>query len=461
MDDDNSVATVTQHLRGLIEGQPAGARLPSVRAVMARHHVGPVTVQRAVARLASEGLVDARPGAGTFVAPRAEAAASHDYGWQAIALGPGRTSSDALNELTTVHPPSVTSLSGGYLPNELQPLALLASAIHRAARRPGVWDRMPIEGLEPLRSWFARQIDSDLQPHDVLICPGTQAAIAAALRALTAPGDAVLIESPTYVGAIAAARAAGVTLVPVPTDAHGARPELLAKAFAETGARVFYCQPTFANPTGVTLSSERRVDVLDSVRAAGGFVIEDDWARDFALDEAPPPPLVRADADGHVVYLRSLTKIAAPGLRIGAICARGAALNRLRAARTLDDFFVAGTLQETALQLVTSPAWARHQRATRNALIERRRALLEAIATHLPTCRVGHEPRGGLHVWLRLPDGASDLDVAARAARAGVIVSAGRHWFPAEPTGPFLRLSFVAKPHDLTRGVRLLAEILG
>jgi DNA-binding transcriptional MocR family regulator len=460
MNDDNSVTIVTQHLRGLIDRQAEGARLPSVRALMVRHHVGPATVQRAVARLVSEGLVDARPGAGTFVAPRRDASPEHDYGWQSTALGAGRASADALNELIAIHPSGVTSLSGGYLPAELQALPLLTPAVHRAVRRPGVWDRMPIEGLEPLRSWFARQIDGDLQAHDVLICPGTQGAIAAVFRALTAPGDAVLIESPTYVGAIAAAHAAGVTLVPVPTDAQGTHPDVLAKAFAESGARVFYCQPTYANPTGVTLSPERRQAVLDCVRAAGAFLIEDDWARDFGLDETAPPPLARTDRDGHVVYLRSLTKSAAPGLRIGAICARGAALARLRATRSLDDFFVAGTLQETALQLVTSPAWTRHLRATRAALVERRRTLLDAIATHLPTCSVPRAPRGGLHVWLRLPDGASDLDVAVRAARAGVIVSAGQLWFPAEPTAAFLRLSFVGKPADLAQGVRALAPIV-
>lgn len=428
---------------------------------MAKHRVGPGTVQRAVARLASEGLIDARPGAGTFVAARPEVTPTHDYGWQSLALGAGRASVDALNELIAMHPPSVISLSGGYLPAELQAPPLLTSAVHRAVRRPGVWDRMPIEGLEPLRHWFARQIDGDVQSHDVVICAGTQGAIASVFRALTVPGDAVLIESPTYLGAIATAQSAGVRLVPIPSDANGTNPDVLAKAFAESGARVFYCQPTYTNPTGATLSAERRQAVLDCVRAAGAFLIEDDWARDFGLDESAPPPLVRADRNGHVVYLRSLTKCAAPGLRIGAICARGAALARLKATRSLDDFFVSGTLQETALQLVTSPAWPRHLRATRAALIERRRALLDAIATHLPTCSVPRVPRGGLHVWLRLPDAASDLDVAARAARAGVIVSAGRLWFPAEPTGPFLRLSFVGKPNDLAQGVRTLATVIG
>ena len=122
----------------------------------------------------------------------------------------------------------------------------------------------------------------------------------------------------------------GLRPVPVPTDEHGVRPELLAGAFALTGARVFYCQPLYANPTGATLSADRREAVLEVVASAGAFLIEDDWARDLRIDGEAPPPLAASDPDGHVVYVRSLTKSAAPGLRVAAVSARGAAGARLQ-----------------------------------------------------------------------------------------------------------------------------------
>src|SRR5581483_88210 len=125
----------------------------------------------------------------------------------------------------------------------------------------------------------------------------------------------------------------------------GVRPDLLAEALRATGARVFYCQPTFANPHGATLAPERRAAVLQAVRDAGAFLIEDDWARDFALEPAPPP-LVADDRDGHVVYVRSLSKSATPGLRVGAIAARGPAASRLRARRLADALFVAAPMQQ-------------------------------------------------------------------------------------------------------------------
>jgi DNA-binding transcriptional MocR family regulator len=169
---------------------------------------------------------------------------------------------------------------------------------------------------------------------------------------------------------------------------------------------------------------------------------------------------VQADSDGHVVYIRSLTKTAAPSLRVAAIAARGAAMQRLRAIRTIDDFFVSGPIQEAALQLVTAPAWTRHLRALRAALRERRDALVAALGRAFGTASIPLVPRGGLHLWLRLPDEVSDLDLAARALSAKLLVSPGRHWFPAEPTGSFLRLSFsAAPPRILERAAARLAAL--
>ena len=209
------------------------------------------------------------------------------------------------------------------------------------------------------------------------------------------------------------------------------------------------------------LSGCRRAEVLAATARAGAFLIEDDWARDFTLDGDPPPLLAPEDRNGHVIYVRSLTKCAAPGLRVGAICAHGAALERLRAARLVDDFFVPGILQETALQLVSAPSWPRHLRSLRAALRIRRDAMAAALLRHLgPDC-VPALPAGGLHLWCRLPNGVSDTEVEQRAAARGILVSAGRHWHPAEPAGPFLRLSFAAaQPECVERTIAELADVV-
>jgi DNA-binding transcriptional MocR family regulator len=436
---------------------------------MARHRASPVTVQRALAQLAGEGLIVPRPGRGTFVAEHAApearrpARGAPDLGWQEVALADRPPLPAAsLDQLLAVPTPDAIPLSGGYLHADLQPLPALGSALARAARRPEAWGRLPVEGLEPLRAWFAREAGGHVRAHDVVVCPGGQPALATTFRAFSAPGEPVLVESPTYLGAIAAIRAAGLRAVPVPADEHGVRPELLASAFALTGARVFYCQPLHANPTGATLAPERRVAVLEAVAAAGAFLIEDDWARDLRIDGDAPPPLAADDPDGHVVYLRSLTKSAAPGLRVAAVSARGVAGARLKAARIIDDFFVSGPLQHATLELVSSPAWRRQHRTLRTALGERRDALVAALGEHLPEWQLAGVPAGGLHVWVRLPDGLDDVALTVRAAAAGVVVSPGRPWFAAEPPAPHLRLTYAgAAPAELAEGVRRLARAAG
>ena len=461
MPHDNADHRVTQALRAAALAAAPGDRLPSVRELMARHRASPVTVQRAVAALAAEGLVEPRPGRGTFVAERAPAPAAPDLSWQAVALGARAVDEAPLQELLAVPPPDAIPLSSGYLQTELQPLSVVGAALARAARRPGAWERGPVEGREELRAWFARAAGGALRAHDMVVCPGGQAALATAFRALTVPGDAVVVEAPTYVGAIIAARAAGLRVVPVPSDADGVRPDHLAAALRRTGARLVFSQPLYANPHGASLHPERRAAVLAALVDHGAFLIEDDWSRDLAIDGDPPPPLAADDREGHVIYLRSLTKSAAPGLRVAAIGARGAAGARLRGARIVDDFFVSGPLQEAALEIVSSPGWRRHRHRLRGELRVRRDALLRALGGHLPELAPSAVPAGGLHLWVALPEGTDDVAAATAAAAAGVVVFPGRPWFAAEPPGPFLRLTYAAAPPDaIDEGVKRLARVL-
>jgi DNA-binding transcriptional MocR family regulator len=460
--DDNTLRAVLEELEAAIDAGRPGERLPSVRELMRRHGAGPVTVQRAVHLLAARGLVDARPGRGTFIAAPAPAAAVRppDHAWQTLALGPRRLDTLALEHLLRPAPPGVLVLSTGYLPDDLQPRGALGQALARAARRPGAWGPVPPEGLAPLRAQQAAWLGGRHTAEDIIVTAGGQAALTACLRGLAAPGGAVVVESPTYLGALAAARAAGLTAVPVPSDEDGVRPDLLADALAASGARLVYVQSTFANPHGATLAPARRAAVLEAVRSAGAFLIEDEPLRDLAFDPAAlPSPLANDDRDGHVVHLTSLTKVAAPGLRIGALAARGPALARLRAARVIEDFYVSGPLQEAALELRGAPAWQRHLKRARAALRERAAALVAAVDRELGPGRV-RPAAGGLHVWARLDPGEDDVVLAERAYRAGVKVFAGSPWFATEPPAPHLRLTFAGEPPErIAEAVRLLASL--
>ncbi|MGW1342355.1 aminotransferase-like domain-containing protein [Kribbella sp. NPDC002412] len=456
-DSTTSVGALVGELRRTVAGLRPGDRLPASRELMARHEVGPGTVSRAIARLVAEGLVVARPGSGTYVAPRRQAAKPADLGWQSLALADRTIDTRSVADDLGVPVEGAVMLDGGYLHRSLQPGKAMTAALVRAARRPDAWDRAPISGLAPLRSLFAAAVDA--APEDVLITAGGQNALSIAFRALAAPGSPVLVESPTYHGALAAARSAGLRPVPVPVDADGVRPDLLAEAFEQTGSRVFYCQPAHHNPTGAELTAERRVQVLDVARAANAFVIEDDASRLLGHGTGVPRPLLTDDAQGTVVYLTSLTKLTAPSFRIGALIARGPVAERLRASRHVDDFFVARPLQEAAVELLGSSGWDRHLRSLAPELRRRCRVLATALGELLPEWTVDRLPTGGLHLWVRLPSADDELRLQAEAPARSVVVGAGARHFAAEPPGAYLRLNFAAAASDaeLVESVHRLA----
>ncbi|MEE1752610.1 aminotransferase-like domain-containing protein [Streptomyces sp. SP18CS02] len=469
MQERSSVAELANSLRRELNRYSPGEKLPSSRTLVERHRVSPVTVSRALAQLAAEGLVTTRPGAGAFRSrPRTGTPAPGDTSWQEVALSADSAqelvprSVDASGVLVTLAAPhtGVIEFNGGYLHPTLQPERALAAALARAGRRPGAWGRPPTDGLPELREWFAREIGGTVTAAEVLITAGGQSAITTALRALAPPGAPVLVESPTYPGMLAVARAAGLRPVPVPADAEGVRPDLLAAAFRATGARVFVGQPLFQNPTGAVLAGERRREVVRIAREAGAFVVEDDFARRLVHDDAGqlPAPLAADDPDGVVVHVCSLTKPTSPSLRVGALTARGPVLERLRAIQVVDSFFVPRPLQEAALELVGSPAWSRHLRAVSAELKHRRDTMTAALAMNLPDLLLPHVPSGGYHLWLRLPDTADEPALVAAALRAGVAVAPGRPYFCAERPAGHVRLSFagVAGPPEIAEGVHRL-----
>lgn len=441
-----------------------GARFPSTREIATSYRVSPVTVSRALATLSAEGSIKTLPGSGTFVADRVPLGGPKvlDASWQTVALGDRAIDSRALQTYLDVNPRGALSLSGGYLHPSLMPIRALSIAAHRAARRAETWEAPDPRGLAGLRAWFASHHGSAFDAGDVIVCNGGQSAISATFRALVPGGATLLVEAPTYPGALAVARAAGIRIVPVPLDGDGIIPDLLADAFETTGSRAVYLQPTHHNPTGIVMPAARRRQVLDVAEKAGAFVIEDDWARWLGYERTNPPTLISMDGQGRVVYISSLTKPASPSLRLGALVARGPVADRLRSIRIVDDLFVNRLTQETALELVGSPGWARHVVDVGRALQHRRGVVVEALGALAPTLVVPRLPRAGMHLWVSLPEAIDDLAVAESAREHGVLVGSGRSFFATEPPSSHLRLSFgcAANDDELREAVRRLAAAL-
>ncbi len=473
MNYDSASRAIAETLAAEVEHDPPGTKLPSQRALVRRFGASATTVAHALALLAQRGLVESRPGSGTYRAQGNVAIPTVDTGWQDAALeitenvaGADRrrlTSAALLNTLATPGP-EVVDLTGGYLHPQLQPLALLSGALGRAARRTEAWSRPPAGGMPELRDWFSTDIGGGLSRHDLIVCGGGQSALATITRALTQPGDPVVIEAPTYPGTIAAVLAAGLRPVPVAMDEHGVRPEDLDEALERSGARVIVVQPLFQNPTGATMTAERQSRVLEIARRRRAFVVEDDFARHMAhADASPlPPPLIAQDPDGAVVHIRSLTKVTSPNVRVAAVAARGPVMARLRAAFVIDAMAVPTPLQLTALEVVTAPGWRRALSALGQELARRRDVTAGALTDALgPDC-LRLVPRGGYHLWAALPSHFDADQYAASALSAGVAVTSGTAYLATGPALPHLRLSYIATASaaDLISGIERLPRAI-
>jgi DNA-binding transcriptional MocR family regulator len=463
---ESSTDRIVVALRRWLADAAPGARLPSSRALVEQYDASPVTVARAVRHLAEQGLVETRPGVGTFVRPGRPAAAV-DLGWQTAALGapPARAATLSATQRTVAA--DAIGLHSGYPAPDLLPERLVRTALARASRSPAAMSRTPATGLPELQAWFANELAASAPAgvtpagaRDALIVAGSQSALSSIFRGVVGPGRPLLIESPTYWGAMLAAAQAGVTLVPIPTGPLGPNPDDVAHALASTGARAFYAQPRFANPIGGQWPAETARAVLEVVRRHGVFLIEDDWAHDLAIS-SDPAPIAANDGDGHVIYLRSLTKSVSPAIRVAAVIARGPARERILADRAAESMYVSGVLQAAALDVVTQPAWRSHLRQARRLLTARRDLLLDSVREHAPDAKVESVPVGGLNLWVRLPDGSDVQEVVRDCEVRGLVVAPGTEWFPAEPAGPYLRLNYSGTfPERFPDAARILGAVL-
>jgi GntR family transcriptional regulator/MocR family aminotransferase len=362
-------------------------------------------------------------------------------------------------------PAHLLSFGGGLPDLRLVPTDLLARAYRRALQEPSLLGYGGAHGEPRLRTALARLLSEmrglAVTADRVLITAGSQGALDLVARTLIRPGDRVAVEDPGYPTAWATLRAAGAELVPVPVDEAGLRVEALEQALRARPLRAVYLTPHHQFPTTVTMGAPRRLRLLDLARQHRLAILEDDYDNEFHFDGRPVLPLAGADPGGVVIYLGTLSKILAPGLRIGFISGPPALVDALAARRAAADGQGDPALQRVAAELLEEGLLQRHARKMRRTYLSRRTALAEALGQHLAGIVSFDLPPGGMSLWLHV-DPAVDVERwAQRAQQAGIAVYTGRRFdFHGRPR-PNLRLGFSAlDERELEEAVRRLAGAL-
>lgn len=470
LDEGSARPQYLQIVDGIVDGVRRGRlrpgdRLPGTRALAAHLGVNRSTVVTAFDELIAEGWLEARPGSSTRVAQALPPAAGVGRGAPRPGKLPYKLPGRSLPAVTApVDEPRVLAFGGGLPDLRLIPAAALARAHRRALRRGGrrLLGYGDPSGLLELRVAIAALLSTTrglaVSADDLVVTRGAQMALYLAAHAVLAPGDAVAVEDLGYAPAWEALRTAGADLLPLPVDEHGLDVDALERLLRRRALQAVYVTPHHQLPTLVTLSAERRLRLLELARRHRFCILEDDYDHEVHFEGSPVLPLAHIDDAGSVLYVGTLSKVLAPGLRLGFLHAAPEVLERARRHRQLIDRQGDQATEAAVAELFEEGEVARHTNRVRRVLRGRRTAALEALEHHLPGVFAVEVPRGGMALWARAVEGDDVCAWAERALAAGVRVAPARRFtFDGRPR-PAFRLGYASLTEaEIDEAVRRLA----
>ncbi len=399
--------------------------------------------------------------------------------WQAMyAARTRRMSSSAIRELLKLtEQPDFISFAGGMPAPEVFPVEQVRRAAERVLREhgPQALQYSATEGYRPLREliarWTAHQAPAagvDAGVDNVLITSGSQQALDVIGKMFIDPGDRILVESPTYLGALQAWNAYGPEYVTVPSDERGMVVEA-AEAALDRKPKLIYLVPNFNNPTGATLALERRRRLVELAAQRGVPIVEDDPYNALRFEGEPLPPLLSFAAQrtgdglyhGGVIYLSTFSKILAPGLRLAWVVAEPEVIALLTRGKQGADLHTSTLNQMIAHEVAREGFLDEHIHLIRRTYRERRDVMLEAMAQHFPPAARWNRPEGGMFLWCRLAEGVDATERLQAAVSKKVAFVPGASFHPNGGGENTLRLNFSnASPDNIREGIRRLGEVL-
>ncbi len=374
------------------------------------------------------------------------------------------TSSVIREILKITERPEVTSFAGGLPSPDTFPVdRVLAStqSILTMAPTPAL-QYGPTEGYMQLREWIAARHSTGsvrIDPADVLVTTGSQQALDLLGKTLIDPGSRVLVETPTYLGALQAFSLSEPTFVSVPSNENGLQPERLTPEILD-GARFMYCLPNFQNPTGRRLPVAQREQLAKIAVDAGLLVVEDDpyGALSYSGDVLPS---LKSMMPENVVYLGSFSKVLTPGLRVGYLIAPQALHRKLVQAKQAADLHTPSFTQRIVYECIKDGFLETHIPTIRQLYSQRCQVMLDAMQEHFPRGVTWNRPEGGMFIWVNLPSGMDAVELLQKAIAENVAFVPGAPFFANEPQRNTLRLSFVTvSPERIQRGIAVLGALI-
>lgn len=460
LDRDASVPLYQQIARQLAEQIETGkiapeSKLPSIRMLANKLQVNTVTVVKAYQELKQAGLAASRGGSGTYVVARVglNESATHEH-----------LSLTLLDQGQVEIPAGAVNFASATPDSDLLPVATVQRLINQVIERDA-GDAFAYEdsrGYPPLREAVARalrELGINTAADNIQVISGAQQGIDIVAKSLINPGDTVLVEEPTYPGALAAFRSRGARIISVPLNQNGPDLDALEQILTTVRPRFFYLMPAFQNPTGIVYNKEAKKGLLQLAARFRLTVLEDDYLRELSFNEVDLTPLAAlAPPEVPVIYLKSFSKVLLPGLRLAFLAVPPAMAQEVLTAKHASDIFTSGLFQRVFELLMREGVWEQQLAKVRRLYKKRHRALSTALRQQLPSAIDFNPPPGGLNFWLRLPAGHNAFDLYREALQEGVVIAPGSAFTATGGPSPYFRLTYAScSPEEIERGVTLLS----